>query len=94
MAKYITGINKEKKYLYDENSEKNLRKILEIFFDTSTINEQYKLYYEPQYGNRKREFFKIDSLVEFDGKKLAFEYDGFHHYNTVLIWNYQHYKIK
>ena len=84
MEKYITGINKEKKYLYGENSEKNLSKILEIFFDNSTIHEQYKLYYEPQYGNRKREFFKIDSLVEFDGKKLAFEYDGFHHYNTVF----------
>tara|TARA_X000000368_G_scaffold37497_1_gene27361 strand:- start:2158 stop:2865 length:708 start_codon:yes stop_codon:yes gene_type:complete len=79
----IRGIRKKNKYSGDENSEKNLKKILDIFFPNCRA-EKTKIKYEPEHGNRKVSYFEIDSLVNFKNKKLAFEYDGPPHFNTIF----------
>ena len=85
-TKDIAGTNKsqQKKICKDISTETGLRKILDIFFDNHKIKVQEKISYVPEYGHLKKSSFKIDALVEFKNMKLAFEYDGAFHYNTVF----------
>ena len=83
IKKSIRGIRAKNKYSGAENSEKNLKKILDIFFP-NCLAEKTKIKYEPEYGNRKVSYFEIDSLVNFKDKKLAFEYDGPPHFNNIF----------
>ena len=83
IKKNIRGIRAGNKYSGAENSEKNLKKILDIFFP-NCLAEKTKITYEPEYGNRKVSYFEIDSLVNFKDKKLAFEYDGPPHFNNIF----------
>tara|TARA_Y100000996_G_scaffold383526_1_gene339539 strand:- start:326 stop:1039 length:714 start_codon:yes stop_codon:yes gene_type:complete len=84
-TKSVSGITypTKKSIGTDINGDDDLKKVLEIFFDEYNITEQEKMFYKPEYGKFKRQHFVIDSLVEFNDKKLAFEYDGPVHYNNI-----------
>jgi len=85
-TKDIIGINKvtKKNICKDIKNDSRFRKVLDIFFNNYKIEEQKEISYVPEYGNLKTSRFTIDSFVEFKDMKLAFEYDGAFHYNTVF----------
>ena len=84
-TKSLSGITfpTKEKIGNDINNDKDLNKVLKIFFDKYNVTTQEKIFYQPKYGRKKRSNFIIDTLIEFNDKKIAFEYDGPVHYNNM-----------
>jgi len=84
-TKNLSGITyPTKKYTSGEiNSDSHLKQVIEIFFDKYNVAKDEKMFYQPKYGRKKRSHFVIDSFIEFNDKKIAFEYDGPVHYDNM-----------